>query len=392
MTFEYALSSRFGPEPSDPVREFFSMMGRGDVISFAGGIPDSALFEVDDLRACFDHVLTAHPRRALQYGTAPGEHELREAAASVCDRYLPTTADQIQVTSGAQEGIFLAAQALVSPGAVVLVEDPTYTIAIQAFRLSGARLVGVASDDEGMVPDALAGAIAEHAPAFVYLVPTFSNPTGRCMSAERRRAVADILLRTGVVLVEDDPYGRLRFEGEEVDPIAALPGMSAQTILLNSVSKTISPGLRIGWMRAEGGVHQVLQIAKGAVTMQSPALNQLVVAHYLTHYDVAAHVRRVVACYRPRRDAMYSGLASILPPTASVTRPAGGMFCWVELRDGSDAGALLATAVAEGVAFVPGWSFYAGEPDRATLRLSFVTNPEDRITEGLRRLGAALAS
>jgi len=210
------------------------------------------------------------------------------------------------------------------------------------------------------------------------------------MPLTRRQEVADVLLRTGLVLVEDDPYSALRFEGEAAPPIAALPGLAPQTVLLNSMSKVMAPGLRIGWMRAEGPVLQVLGIAKSAVTLQSPALNQLAVAHYLTHYDLDDHIRRVVESYRGRRDVMYDGLVRMLPATAHVTRPQGGMFCWVTLGDATDTQQLLRVAVEEGVAFVPGWSFYANDPDRSTMRLSYVTNSPEMIREGLGRLASVM--
>lgn len=390
MAFSFPISARYGAEPADPVGDLFSVLGRGDIISFAGGIPDGALFELDDIRASFEHVLTHHGRRALQYGATAGEPEMREAAAAQVSRHLPTRPEHIQVTAGSQEGIYLAAQAMLSPGDVVLVEEPTYLAAVQAFMLNGARMVGVPTDDHGVRTDALEDAIRRHAPKFLYLIPNFQNPSGRSMPLARREAVAEILLRTGVVLVEDDPYGALRFEGEPAPPMVSLAGMARQTILLNSMSKVMSPGLRVGWMRAEGPVLRVLGIAKSAVTLQSSALNQLAVAHYLTHYDLDDHVRRVAASYRGRRDAMYDGLVRILPSAAHVTRPQGGMFCWVTLGDTTDTAQLLTIAVEEGVAFVPGWSFYANHPDRSTMRLSYVTNSPEMIREGLGRLAVAM--
>ena len=390
MGYSFPISSRFGAEPADPVGDLFSVLSRGDIISFAGGIPDGMLFDVDPIRDSFDHVLTHQPRRALQYGATPGEPELRAAAAALISRDLATDPDDILVTSGSQEGIFLAAQALLSPGDVVLVEEPTYLAAVQAFMLNEAHLVGVAADAEGMLPDALAAAIAAHAPKFVYLIPTFANPSGKTMGRRRREQVAEILLRTGVALVEDDPYSQLRFSGEAVPPIAALPGMAAQTILLNTVSKVMAPGLRVGWMRVQGPLKKILGIAKSAVTLQSSALNQLVIARYLTHHDLDAHIAAVVGPYRERRDAMHAGLLAMLPATATVTRPDGGMFCWVTLGDGSDTARLLPVAVEQGVAFVPGWGFYAADPDRSTMRISYATNSPDTIAEGLRRLADAL--
>ena len=390
MGYSFPISSRFGAEPGDPVGDLFSVLSRGDIISFAGGIPDGMLFDVDPFRDSFDHVLTHQPRRALQYGATPGEPELRAAAAALISRDLATDPGDILVTSGSQEGIFLAAQALLSPGDVVLVEEPTYLAAVQAFMLNEAHLVGVAADAEGMLPDALAAAIAAHAPKFVYLIPTFANPSGKTMGRRRREQVAEILLRTGVALVEDDPYSQLRFSGEAVPPIAALPGMAAQTILLNTVSKVMAPGLRVGWMRVQGPLKKILGIATSAVTLQSSALNQLVIARYLTHHDLDAHIAAVVGPYRERRDAMHAGLLAMLPATATVTRPDGGMFCWVTLGDGSDTARLLPVAVEQGVAFVPGWGFYAADPDRSTMRISYATNSPDTIAEGLRRLADAL--
>lgn len=389
-SFAFPITSRLGENPADPVGDLFSVLSRGEIISFAGGIPDGALFEFDDIRASFDAVLTRQARRALQYGSTPGEPEMREVAAHRVSRHIPTRPDQIIVTTGSQEGIFLAAQAMLSPGDTVLVEEPTYLAAVQAFMLNGARMVGVTTDDDGVVPDALEAAIAKHQPKFLYLIPTFQNPSGRSMPDGRRAEVAEILVRTGTVLVEDDPYGPLRFEGDEVPPVSAYPGMARQSLLLNSMSKIMAPGLRVGWMRVEGRFAQVIGIAKSAVTLQSSALNQLAVAHYLTHFDLDEHVKRVIKKYRSRRDAMYSGLTEMLPATAKVTRPQGGMFCWVTLGDGTDTAELLKAAVEEGVAFVPGWSFFAENPDRSAMRLSYVTNSVDKIGEGLRRLASAM--
>ncbi|MGC3994900.1 MAG: PLP-dependent aminotransferase family protein [Propionicimonas sp.] len=388
MTFQ--LASRFAGVTSSPVRDILSVVGRGDVISFAGGIPDGSLFEVDDFRAAFDHVLAHSGRRALQYATTHGEPELLEQLAARVSRRLPTTPDQLQVTSGSQEGIFLVGQVLLDPGDVVLVEQPTYLAAVQALALAGARLVAVPTDEHGVLPDALEAAIAAHRPKFAYLIPTFQNPTGRSMPADRRREVAEVLVRTGVPLLEDDPYGELRFEGEAAPPLASLPGMAEQTVLLNSASKIMAPGVRIGWLRAEGPILRSLEVAKQAVGLQSAVTDQLAVAHYLATCDLDAHIARVVAVYRERRDAMADGLAARLPDGADVTRPEGGMFLWVRLGGSVDTAVHLPAAVGAGVAYVPGWPFFASDPDRSTMRLSYVTNSPEVISEGLDRLAASL--
>lgn len=389
--FRFRLADRLDGVDSSPVRDLLDAVSKEGVISFAGGVPDPAYFEVEDIRAAYDWVFENDAQRALQYASSEGEFELREQAAFRISRYLETTPEQIQVTTGSQEGLFVVAQALVNPGDVVLVERPTYLAAVQAFELNGARLIGVPTDDNGVIPHELEKLIAEHSPKFVYLIPSFQNPSGVCMSMERRAAVADVLLRTGTALVEDDPYGELCFEGEPLPPIASEPGMSAQTILLNSVSKVIAPGVRIGWMRSEGPIQFTLTVAKQAIGLQSPVPDQLAVARYLATADVEAHLDKVRPVYAMRAKAMYQSLQRILPDGAEVTQPDGGMFLWVRLGHGIDTTRLLEIALDEGVAFVPGASFFAHDPDRSTMRLSFVTHSPEVIDEGLDRLGRALA-
>lgn len=354
-----------------------------------GGIPDPELFAVEEIRAAFDHVLTHQASKALQYASTEGEPALREQAAARMSRQLPTTAEQIQITSGSQEGLYLIGQALLDSGDVVLVERPTYLAAVQAFALSGAQMIGIPTDEYGVLPDELEQLIERHQPKFVYLIPTFQNPTGRCMPASRRQ-VAEVLLRIGTALVEDDPYGELRFSGEPVAPIGALPGMPAQTLLLNSMSKIMAPGLRVGWIRGEGPILRSIAIVKQAVGLQSPVTDQLAVARYLATNDIDQHIRRISAVYKTRRDAMHAELSGILPEGASTTIPDGGMFLWARLGNDINTGRLLPLAVEEGVAFVPGSAFYAHDPDQTTLRLSYVTNSPGVIAEGIQRLSRAI--
>jgi 2-aminoadipate transaminase len=387
----FRLANRFADVKSSPVRDIQSVLKRAEVISFAGGIPDADLFEADDFAAAFEYVLRHQAKRAMQYTITPGEPELREQLAVRLSRQLPTGPDDIQVTSGSQEGLFLVAMSLLDPGDVVLVEQPTYLAAVQAFSLAGARLVPVPSDEMGVLPDALDAAIGEHQPKFVYLVPNFQNPTGRTMPLPRREAVAEILLRTGTPLLEDDPYGELRFDGEAVPPLASLPGMAVQTVLQNSASKTMAPGVRIGWIRAEGAILRALEIGKQAIGLHTAVTDQLAVARYLATCDLDAHIVKVASAYRVRRDAMADGLAQLLPSGATVTRPEGGMFLWATLGGDVDTAEVLPRAVEAGVAYVPGWPFYAGEPDRSTMRLSYVTNTPEVIAEGLSRLAGTFA-
>lgn len=385
----FRLARRFNQVKSSPVRDILAVVGRDDVISFAGGVPDASLFALDDFAEAYRWVLAEQGKRALQYAGTQGEPELLQALAARMSRQLPTTSSQLQVTSGSQEGIFLAGQALIDPGDVVLVEQPTYLAAVQAFQLCEARLVPVETDEHGVLPEALDAAIAHYHPKFCYLIPTFQNPTGRSMPAQRRAWVAEVLVRTGVPLLEDDPYGELRFDGEAAPPLASYPGMARQTVLLNSASKVMAPGVRIGWLRAEGPILRSLEVAKQAVGLQTAVTDQLAVAHYLTHHDLDAHIAGVVEVYRKRRDTMVDGLSAILPPGATITRPEGGMFLWARIGGGIDTAEVLPRAVDAGVAYVPGWPFFASAPDRSTMRLSFVTNSPEVIAEGLRRLSGA---
>lgn len=389
--FRFPVAARYAGMESSPLKDIFALAAKEGVTSFAGGIPDPELFDLGPVQEAYDWVLTHRGHRALQYGVSEGEAELREQAARRISRTLPTDASQIRVTSGSQEGLFVVAEALLEPGDVVLVESPTYLAAVQAFAVHGARMVGVDTDEEGVIPEALEEAIRTHHPRMVYLIPTFQNPTGRTMGVLRRQQVAEVLQRSDVPLIEDDPYGELSFTGSTWAPIASLPGMGERTLLLNSMSKLMSPGVRIGWIRAEGPILDTLAVAKAAISMQSSVVDQLTVARYLETADLDAHVRTVAKVYRERRDAMARAIAPVLPEGAHVTHPDGGMFLWAALGEGYDAQTMLADAVEAGVAYLPGWSFFAEHADRSTMRLSFVTHSPAVIEEAIASLGEVIA-
>ena len=330
--------------------------------------------------------------RSLQYSTTEGDPVLRERIAELlCGRGLPTTADEVIVTSGSQQALTLVATLLVEPGSVVLVEEPGYLAALQAFRLAGARLVPVACDDDGLVPEALEAAVVRERPTLLYTVPTFQNPTGRTLPAERRRAVARIAAEHGLWILEDDPYGELRYSGEPAGPIAALPEVADRVLALSTLSKIAAPGLRIGWVRAPASVRRQLVIAKQAADLHTSTIDQAASAIWL---DADRPARRTsggcATVYGARRDALLGGLAQALPPGSTWNEPDGGMFVWARLPDGWDAAELLPAAIERDVAFVPGAPFFAGPPDAAALRLSFTTHPPEEIAEGLRRLRSRL--
>ncbi|MEI5102309.1 PLP-dependent aminotransferase family protein [Streptomyces sp. PmtG] len=387
-----ALAARAAAVGGSPVRDILAITARPEVINFAGGLPAPEFFDSEGVAAAYQAVLAARPGQALQYSTTEGEPALRgRIAARHTDLGLATDADDVLVTSGSQQALSLLATALVEPGDTVLVENPCYLAALQVFAFAGARVVAVPGDEHGIDPQALERLIAEHRPKLLYLVPTFQNPTGRTLPAERRAAVAEVAARCGLWLVEDDPYGELRFEGERVPWLAAHPGAEDRTALLGSFSKVMAPGLRLGWLRAPAGLLRACAIAKQAADLHTPTVNQLAAAWYLERYDLGAHVARVASAYGERRDAMLAGLADALPEGSTWNRPEGGMFLWVRLPDGYDATRRLRTTVTHDVAYVPGAPFYADTPDPATLRLCFVTQTPEEIGEGLRRLRAGLA-
>ncbi|MER5260128.1 PLP-dependent aminotransferase family protein [Streptomyces sp. NPDC002855] len=385
------LAARAASVGGSPVRDILAVTARPEVINFAGGLPAPGLFDKEGIAAAFRAVLAEQPERALQYSTTEGEPALRTAVAGrFSARGLATGADDLMVTTGSQQALSLLATALIEPGETILVENPCYLAALQAFAFAGARVVAVPCDEAGIDPDALDELVALHRPKLLYTVPTFQNPTGRTLPAERRAAIAGIAARRGLWIVEDDPYGELRFEGERVPWITSYPGAEDRTVLLGSFSKVMAPGLRLGWLRAPAALLRACAIAKQAADLHTPTVNQLAAARYLADNDLDAHVARVAAAYGERRDAMLSGLADALPQGSSWGRPEGGMFVWAKLPDGYDTAALLPEVVKHDVAYVPGAPFYAGEPDVATLRMCFVTQSPDEIAEGLRRLGGAL--
>jgi len=375
---------------SSPVRDLLALIDRPEVISFAGGLPAPELFDLDGLRAAF-HQALCEPvgRRNLQYAPTEGNPELRAlVAARMTGRGLPTTAADLLITTGSQQALTLVVTALLEPGAVVAVEEPTYLAALQCFRMAGARVVPVAGDEHGMIPEALEEVVRTERPTLLYLVPTFANPTGRTLPAERRAAIAALATAHDLWVVEDDPYGELRYRGAPIPALAT--GAPDHVIHLGSFSKIGAPGLRLGWLRAPEALLRTLVIVKQAADLHTSTIDQAAAAIYLAATDLDAHVESLRTAYRARRDAMIAALPSATPPGATWTDPDGGMFVWVTLPGGVDTAVLLSDALAHDVAYVPGAAFHATTPDHATLRLSFTTNTPEVITTGLARLAPVL--
>ena len=376
---------------SSPVRDILALTERPGVVSFAGGLPAPELFDVSGLRDAFAAALTGPAaRRALQYSTTEGDPSLRAAvAARLTSRGLQTEPDQLLITSGSQQALTLIATVLLEPGDRVLVEEPSYLAALQCFGLAGATAVPVPCDDDGLIPEALDELIAAHRPKLLYTIPTFHNPTGRTLPEQRRRALATVAQRTGLQVVEDDPYGELRYSGEPIPPIAKLPESGDRVLAVSTLSKIAAPGLRLGWVRAPRMLLRRLTIAKQAADLHSSTIDQAAAAIWLGTTDLDAHVARLRDAYGARRDALLEGLAAALPSGSAHNHPGGGMFVWARLPDGWDAEALLPRALEHDVAYVHGAPFFSGPPDRATLRLSFTAHPPEEIRAGLQRLADA---
>lgn len=382
-------SARAGAAKTSPVRDLLALTERPEVISFAGGLPAPELFDIDGIRAAFDDAL--RETSSLQYSTSEGSPLLREEVArQYTASGLPTSASDLIVTTGSQQGLGLLSTALLDPGDVILVEEPCYLAALQTFALAGARVIGVPYAGDELDLDALEALARRHAPRFFYTVPTFQNPTGRTHGLEARQRIADAARRHGFRVIEDEPYRQLRYSGEELPSIATFA--PEHVLSLGSFSKVIAPGLRIGWVRTTADVRPTVTIAKQAADLHTSTIDQAAAARYLTSGRAEPALGRIRAAYAERRDAMLGALAEHMPAGSAWNRPDGGMFVWARLPEGRDATAALAQVLAHDVAYVPGAPFFAGPADARAMRLSFTTYSPERIRVGLSRLGAAFAA
>lgn len=377
------------------IREILKVTAAPDVISFAGGLPAPELFPVDAVSRAAQAVLSSDGPAALQYGVTEGHLPLREW---VCAHLASTVGisvppDEVVITSGSQQALDLIAKVLLDPGDLVLTENPAYLGALQAFQAYEARAVGLASDEQGLQPAALRAFLETTPvrPKLLYLIPNYQNPTGVTLSAARRAEVVQIAARFGVPVLEDDPYGALRFAGDAVPALATFPG-ARDCLYLGTSSKILAPGLRVAWLVVpDRALREKIITAKQATDLHTSSFTQRLVHHYVSQPGALdAHVEILRAVYHRRRDAMLSALARELPVDCTWTQPEGGLFLWVTLSAKIDSTELLYRAAREKIAFVPGAPFWVGDPARNTLRLNFSNATEALIDTGIARLGAVL--
>ena len=383
------------------IRELFKLLGKPGIISFAGGFPDSAMFDVQGLKEASQKALADNPGAALQYGATEGHEPLRtELAAFLRAKGVQDISpQQLIVTTGSQQGLDLLGKTMVGPGDKVIVEGPTFLATIQCFRLYGAQVIAAPIDGQGVQVDRLEQLIAQHRPKFVYLIPTFGNPSGALLSLERRRRILEIAVRTGTLIVEDDPYGDLYFDAPPPPSLLALsaqvPGSRELLVHCGSLSKVLSPGLRVGWLVAPQELLAKATMCKQFSDAHTSTFAQATAAAYLAAGRMPATLANVRRVYGQRAQALGDALRRELGDAVEFTAPQGGLFVWARLTGAGgklrDASELARRAIDRGVAFVPGAPFFAKDPDLASFRLSFATADEDKIREGVARLAQAIA-
>ncbi len=394
------FADRLNQVETSAIRELFKLLGKPGIISFAGGFPDSAMFDVDGIREAGNAALAQDAGAALQYGATEGFNPLREQLAQfMASKGAKDVApDQLIVTTGSQQALDLLGKTLIGPGDKVIVEGPTFLATIQCFRLYGAQLISAPIDGEGVQTDRLEQLMAEHRPKFVYLIPTFGNPSGALLSAERRRRVLELAVKYNTILVEDDPYGDLYF-GEPPPPSllamsAQVPGSRELLVHCGSLSKVLSPGLRVGWMVGPAELLAKATMCKQFSDAHTSTLAQATAAQYLQAGRMPATLDKVRSVYAQRARTMGDALRKELGEAADFVQPQGGLFVWARLTGASgkvsDGNSYAQRAIAQGVAFVPGAPFFCAQPDHSTFRLSFATASEDKILEGVSRLAKAL--
>ena len=388
------FANRIDSLRASDIREILKITQRAEVISFAGGLPAPELFPVEEMKQISRLLMEESGRVALQYSTTEGYEPLRQKIAARIGRKFQTqaSAEEVMITSGSQQALDFTGKLFLDAGDVVLCESPTYLAAISAFRAYQPEFIAVPTDDDGMIIEELERILATTDNVkLVYVIPDFQNPTGRTWSRERRRRFIETVSRYGVAVLEDNPYGELRFEGEILPSIKSMD-REGLVIGTGTFSKTFCPGMRIGWLVATPPVIEKYVLIKQGADLCTSLRNQMEIDLFMERFDFEGNLVRLTELYRQRRNAMVAALEAMMPEGVSFTRPQGGLFLWVTLPERIKAIELLKRCLEQNVAFVPGDSFFPNGGVENTLRLNYSNMPEDRIREGVARLAAAIRS
>lgn len=363
--------------------------GKSDMISFAAGLPDPALYPLEDLRKAADIMLEKEGATAFAYGLTKGYGPLLDYLTDRMNNreHVECTKENICILSGSQQGLGLAAMTFLDEGDVVITENPSYLGAINAFRPYGAEFVGVDTDDDGIVIEDLERALEENPKTkLIYVIPNFQNPTGKAWTLERRERFMEVVSKYDVAVVEDNPYGDLRFKGEPLPHLRALD-KKGQVIYLGSFSKILSPGMRVAWTCASKEVATAFESLKETNDLQSPELTQMLTYYYLKMFDLEKHIEEIQVVYKERCELMVEMIQKYFPAEIKYTDPEGGMFLWLELPEGLDSDAILDDALDAGIAYIPGESFFSFDGVKNTIRMNFTMVKDNQIRDGIRILG-----
>jgi 2-aminoadipate transaminase len=388
------FATRLKNVETSAIREIFKLLGKPGIISLAGGFPDANLFDIEGIREASVRALADNPGAVLQYGATEGHNPLREEIA----KYMAGKGAKVEpagliTTTGSQQALDLIGKTMISPGDKVIVEAPTFLATIQCFRLYGADLVGAPIDADGVKVDVLEQLIIEHKPKLIYLIPNFGNPSGAMLSLERRKRVLELAVQHKVLVIEDDPYGELYFKDAPPPSMLSLsdsiPGSRDWLAHCGSLSKIMSPGLRVGWLIAHPSLLANAVMCKQFADAHTSNLAQATAYEYLKMNRMAAALAKVRPAYAERAQALCANLKKVMGDGITFSAPQGGMFVWARLTaPGADAREFAKQAIERGVAFIPGTPFFAVNPDHATLRFSFATSSVEKIAEGVARLKA----
>lgn len=363
--------------------------GRSDIISFAAGLPDPALYPMEDLEKATAELYAKDGRKAFSYGLTKGYGPLLDILVKRMNEkeHVQCSLENICILSGSQQGLGLAAQLFIDEGDVVITENPSYLGAINAFRPYGAEFAGVDTDDDGIVIEDLEKVLEENPRAkLLYMIPNFQNPTGKAWTLERRQRFMEVIEKYDVVVVEDNPYGEIRFKGDPLPDLKSLD-KTGQVMYLGSLSKVLSPGMRIAWVCASPEIASKVEELKETNDLQSPELTQMLATYYMNMFDLEAHIKEIQETYKERCELMIEMIKKYFPKEIKYTNPEGGMFLWLELPEGLDSDKILDEAVEAGVAYIPGESFFAQEGVKNTVRMNFTMVNDQQIRDGIKILG-----